>query len=84
MSSIVASHPEAFVYAGARDPYNATELEELAKKYAGRIAVVKCVSADAEGNAELAKLIKEKHGRVDTVIANAGASVVLSLSTTMI
>ncbi len=82
VSSILASRPEAFVYAGARDPPNATELEELAKTYPGRIAIVKCVSADAAGNADLAKLIKEKHGRVDTIIANAGASAILSLSTT--
>ena len=80
MGGIVASHPDAFVYAGARDPSSATELEELAKKYPGRIAIVKCVSADAAGNAELAKLIKEKHGRVDTVIANAGASDCLILA----
>ncbi len=82
MSSILASRPEAYVYAGARDPPTATELEELAKTYPGRIAIVKCVSADAAGNADLAKLIKEKHGRVDTVIANAGASAILSLSMT--
>lgn len=61
------------MYAGARDPSKATALEELSKKYPGRIAIVKCVAADAAGNAQLAQVIKEKHGRVDTVIANAGA-----------
>ena len=68
------------MYAGARDPSKATELEELSKEYPGRIAIVKFVSADAKGNAQLAKIIKEKHGRVDTVIANAGASDAPALS----
>ena len=36
--------------------------------------IVKCVSADVEGNATLAKEIEERHGHVDTVIANAGMS----------
>ncbi len=62
------------MYAGARDPSKATELQELLQKCLGRIVVVKCVSADAVVNAELAKVSKEKHGRVDTIIANAGAS----------
>ena len=61
------------MYAGARDPSKATELEDLSNKYPGRITIVKCVSADAAGNADLAKIIKERHRRVDTVIANAGA-----------
>ena len=60
------------MYAGAREPAKATQLKELAQKYPGRIAIVKCVSADVEGNAALAKEIEERHGRVDTVIANAG------------
>ena len=37
---------------------------------------MKCVSADIEGNTALAKEIKNRHGRVDTVIANAGMSLV--------
>lgn len=38
------------------------------------MAVVRLVSADVEGNAAVAKQIEETHGRVDTVIANAGMS----------
>lgn len=72
MSRILAAQDNAFVYAAARDPQKATELKSLAEKYPGRIALVKCVSADVEGNSALAKEIEKGHGRVDTVIANAG------------
>lgn len=65
-------HGDAFVYAGARDPDKATALQELKKKFSGRLEVVKCVSGDTLGNAAVAKEIEERHGRVDTVIANAG------------
>jgi hypothetical protein len=34
---------------------------------------VKYVSGDKEGNNAIAKSIREKYGRVDTVIASAGA-----------
>ncbi|PPQ79770.1 hypothetical protein CVT25_003323 [Psilocybe cyanescens] len=64
-------HEDSFVYAGARDPSKATALQDLKTKYPGRIAVVKCVSGDESGNAAVAKEIEERHGRVDTVIANA-------------
>ena len=72
VSQILALHDDAFVYAGAREPAKATQLKALEQKYPGRIAIVECVSADVEGNAALAKEIEERHGRVDTVIANAG------------
>lgn len=34
--------------------------------------IVKCVSADVAGNVAIARAIAARHGRVDTVIANAG------------
>ena len=74
VAHIVATHPNAFVYAGVRDITKAAALEELRQKYAGRIAIVQYVSAAIEGNAQLAKEIHARHGRVDTVIANAGMS----------
>ncbi len=60
------------MYAGVRDVTKASALQELSQKHAGRISIVKYVSGDADGNAQLAKEIQEKHGRLDTVIANAG------------
>ncbi|KAH9484734.1 Norsolorinic acid ketoreductase [Psilocybe cubensis] len=62
---------DAFVYATARDPSKAPALDELKKKYPSRLAIVKWVAADVEGNKALAKEIEERHGRVDTVIGNA-------------
>ncbi len=72
VTHILEKHAEAFVYAGARDPENATSLRNLQAKYPDRIALVKCVSADVEGNAALAREIEKRHGHLDTVIANAG------------
>jgi NAD(P)-dependent dehydrogenase (short-subunit alcohol dehydrogenase family) len=42
-------------------------------KYPGRVEIVKYVAGDKAGNEAIATQIKAKHGRVDTVIANAGA-----------
>lgn len=48
-------------------------------KYPDRIAIVKCVSADVEGNAALRKEIEKRHGRLDTVIANAGTCLIFDI-----
>lgn len=34
--------------------------------------MVKYIAADVEGNRAIAQEIRERHGRVDTVIANSG------------
>ena len=65
--AVTARVPTVFSSVG-----NYTSLQNLQAKYPGRIALVKCVSADVEGNAALAKEIEKRHGRLDTVIANAG------------
>lgn len=72
VTQILAKHHTAFIYAGARDPDKASALLDLKNKHPDRLAIVKLVSADVEGNAEVAKVIEARHGRVDTVIANAG------------
>lgn len=72
VNHILEKHENAFVYAATRDPENATVLRKLSSKYPGRISIVKCDYRDTEGIARMAKQIKEGHGRVDTVIANAG------------
>ena len=74
MTRILGKNDHDFVYAGVRDPDNASSLGELQRKYSGRIALVKCVSADVEGNTTLSKEIERRHGRLDTVVANAGTS----------
>ncbi|KJA15534.1 hypothetical protein HYPSUDRAFT_219976 [Hypholoma sublateritium FD-334 SS-4] len=72
VTQILAKHDSAFVYAGSREPESSIALNELKIQYPGRISVVKLVSADVKGNAALAKEIDARHGRIDTVIANAG------------
>ncbi|KAF8970814.1 NAD(P)-binding protein [Flammula alnicola] len=77
VDELVSKHPEAIVFAGARDPLKATGLKELASKYPGKIEIVKFVAGDVASNQALAKQIKEKYGRVDVVVANAGISTYL-------
>lgn len=69
---MLTKHDEAFVYAGVREPEKATALKELKSKYPGKLAIVKLISGDVEGNTIVAKEIELRHGRVDTVVANAG------------
>ena len=76
VTQILQAHDDAFVYAAVRNPDNASALKDLELKYPNRIAVVKCVSADVEGNTALGSDIEKRHGRLDTVIANAGEFVV--------
>lgn len=76
VTRILEKHDHAFVYAGARDPDHVSSLRNLQIKYPERIALVKCVSADVKGNTTLAREIEKRHGRLDTVIANAGTSLV--------
>lgn len=77
VDDIATKDPSAVIYAGARDPSNgASQLIQLVDKYPGRIEIVKYVAADKEGNDAIAKVIGGRHGRVDTVIANAGESAV--------
>lgn len=80
MSQILAKHDDAFVYAGARDPQESAALKELETRYHGRIAVVKYIAADVQGNRAIAEEIRERHGRVDTVIANSGTYLRFMLS----
>lgn len=72
VKNILATRAEGFVYAGCRNPKNATDLQQLQEEHPERIAVIELVSADVDSNATAVKAIEERHGRVDTVIANAG------------
>lgn len=72
MTEILGKHDSAVVYAGARDPEKAVALHELKARYQERITIVRLISGDVEGNAAIAQEIEARHGRMDTVIANAG------------
>ncbi|KAK4706003.1 hypothetical protein P7C70_g200, partial [Phenoliferia sp. Uapishka_3] len=63
--------PNNLVFAGARDPSTADDLNALAKSLPN-LYIVKLTSADVEDNQAAVKEIQEKAGRLDTVIANAG------------
>jgi hypothetical protein len=55
-------------------PAGASRIKEPATKYPRRIEIVKYFAGDKEGNDAIAKEIKGKYGRVDTIIANDGES----------
>ncbi|KAG8979572.1 hypothetical protein FRB94_011593 [Tulasnella sp. JGI-2019a] len=61
------------VIGGARDPSKPSGLNDLVKERSN-VHVVKLTSADANDNKAAAKLIEEKFGKLDVVIANAGIS----------
>ncbi|KAL1708140.1 hypothetical protein EV121DRAFT_197817 [Schizophyllum commune] len=72
--TLLISRPNTVVFAGARNPSGATDLQGLAKAHPDRFHVIKVVSADKENNLEAAKEIQRVAGRLDVVIANAGIS----------
>jgi NAD(P)-dependent dehydrogenase (short-subunit alcohol dehydrogenase family) len=62
------------VFAGARNPDAATDLHELADRSQGKLHIVKLISAEEANNRAAVETIKSIAGRLDVVIANAGAS----------
>ncbi|KAE9397828.1 NAD(P)-binding protein [Gymnopus androsaceus JB14] len=72
VEKLLATNPSVFVYAGARDPIKASALQQAALKYPGKIAIVKYIAGDVDGNKDIAKVIQEKHSRVDVVLGTAG------------
>ncbi|KAF9473262.1 NAD(P)-binding protein [Pholiota conissans] len=71
VAEIAAKDTAAIIYAGGRNPNAAPLLTSLASKHPGRIVPVIYVAGDEEGNKSVANEIFDKHGRVDTLIANA-------------
>ncbi|KAL1683365.1 hypothetical protein EV122DRAFT_201865 [Schizophyllum commune] len=72
MVAQLASRPDVVVFAGARDPARATNLQALAKSHPGRFHVLRLTSPDKANNIAAAEEIKRVAGRLDVVIANAG------------
>lgn len=70
----LAKDSNVVVYAGARNPDKANELQALAKEHPNRFFVVRLDSQDAESSKAVAGEIQNKFGRVDIVISNAGIS----------
>jgi NAD(P)-dependent dehydrogenase (short-subunit alcohol dehydrogenase family) len=70
--SKLATHEDVVVFAGARTPSTASQLNALAAKYPGKVHVVQLVASDESGNKAAIAQIKEIAGRLDVVIANTG------------
>lgn len=65
---------DAIVFAGARNPSAATELQNLANQLPDKVHVVKLTSGSKEDNEKAVETIKEVAGRLDVVVANAGTN----------
>lgn len=68
----LAARHDTVVYAGARNPSGAHDLQVLASDYPDKVHILKIVSADEDGNKAAVSEIKAKSGRLDVVVANAG------------
>ncbi|KII87066.1 hypothetical protein PLICRDRAFT_42699 [Plicaturopsis crispa FD-325 SS-3] len=68
----LAAREGTIVFAGARNPSGAADLQALAAQHPKTVHIVKLTSGDVEDNAAAAAQIKEIAGRVDVVIANTG------------
>jgi NAD(P)-dependent dehydrogenase (short-subunit alcohol dehydrogenase family) len=70
----LASDPHNVVFAGLRDiNLNADHtLARLVAKKADAVQLIEISSANKDNNAAGARLIKEKYGKIDVIIANAG------------
>jgi NADP-dependent 3-hydroxy acid dehydrogenase YdfG len=60
------------VFAGARDPSAAKDLQALESQHPGKVHAVKLIANDEQGNRDAVEYVKTKAGRLDVVIANAG------------
>ncbi|EIN06082.1 NAD(P)-binding protein [Punctularia strigosozonata HHB-11173 SS5] len=70
----LSARENTVVFAGARNPDDAKDLQKLAAERPGKLYIVKLVSSDLKGNEEAISFVKEKAGRLDVVIANAGVN----------
>lgn len=69
---VLLRRDNVIIFAGARNPSSATELQALAKEFPEKLHIVKLNSADEAGNKAAVEEVKAKAGRLDVVIANAG------------
>ncbi|KAL1700545.1 hypothetical protein EV121DRAFT_295104 [Schizophyllum commune] len=72
--TLLAARPDAVVFAGARDPATASDLQALAKAHPDRFHVVKLISPDKANNIAAVEEVKRVAGRLDVVIANAAVA----------
>lgn len=68
----LVARDNVIIFAGARNPSTATNLQALVQKHPGKFHVVKVVSSDKAGNEAAVAEVKKIAGRLDVVIANVG------------
>jgi hypothetical protein len=71
--ALLERQPDAIIFAGARDPASANELNDVASKHQN-VHVVKLIADDEESNKKAVEEIKKVTDRLDVVVANAGKS----------
>jgi norsolorinic acid ketoreductase len=71
--NLLERQPDAVIFAGARDPTSAKELNEFASKHRN-VHVIKLIADDEESNKQAVEEIKKITDRLDVVVANAGKS----------
>uniref|UniRef100_D8QAH1 Ketoreductase (KR) domain-containing protein n=1 Tax=Schizophyllum commune (strain H4-8 / FGSC 9210) TaxID=578458 RepID=D8QAH1_SCHCM len=77
--SLLAERPNTIVFAGARDPATASDLQAVAAKHPDNVFVVELKACDQAGNTRAVEQIRQKTGRLDVVIANAAIANSLKL-----
>ncbi|WRT66632.1 uncharacterized protein IL334_003591 [Kwoniella shivajii] len=75
----LAANPDNIIFAGARNP-SSKELAAFAAAHPEQVIPIALDSADVPLNKAAAKLIEEKVGKLDVVIANAGMGKVSTMS----
>jgi len=70
--SQLAARPEVIIFAGARNPSSAKELQALSAKHSGNIHILKLTSGGQADNAAAIAEVKKVAGKLDVVVANAG------------
>ena len=78
----LASDPNNIVFAGVRNISLAADhaLARLVAENQGAVQLIEISSANKDNNTAAAQLIKEKYGKIDVIIANAGEFPSLSIS----
>ncbi|BGP23746.1 hypothetical protein Rt10032_c05g2529 [Rhodotorula toruloides] len=71
ITSLLAQRDNVLIFAGARDLKSA-QLDELAQKSGGKVIPVKLEATSVDDNDAVAKIVDEKAGKVDYVLAVAG------------
>jgi len=68
----LARRDNVIVFAGARNPTAANDLQSLVEQYPGKVYIVKLTACDKAENEAAVETIKTIAGRLDVVVACAG------------